>query len=440
MKTRVSFAGILACAAFFILAFSFQPSLAFSDELILEIDPDEQSLSPLLEYLPEEQKSFYESSFDALRQGYVFGYQELFQVSRLKSEGVETVLNPLQKDLSLLESQIQNLEAQMETLEKQQLFAKQQQAELLSLSQKMAIQLELVRLEVQDVKIKFENLLGAFLRLRLQSIGEDSQIHIFQLFSSASQPSEVLFQMYLADQVQDQLTLVLQDLLNQQLNMELVSRQVQQSEQQLALTVEQLISRSASLQQQQEYQRELFSYRLEEEEFFESLLSTAREEQDVILARIRDLSQGTSFVLGDQLQEAFAWPVSPLLGISAEFQDPDYRSRFGLDHNAVDIPTEQLTPVQAPLSGRVVTVHDGGERGYSYLQLVHRGGYSTVYGHLFSFRVEEGDLVQRGQVVGLSGGAIGTRGAGRLTTGPHLHFEVLRDGEHIDPRTVLPSL
>ncbi|MDZ4217150.1 MAG: M23 family metallopeptidase, partial [Candidatus Gracilibacteria bacterium] len=109
-------------------------------------------------------------------------------------------------------------------------------------------------------------------------------------------------------------------------------------------------------------------------------------------------------------------------------------------HDAVDIPTDQLTPVIAPLSGKVLEVHDGGATGYSYLQLAHRDGLSTVYGHVYAFKVQEGELVRQGQLIALSGGALGTHGAGRMTTGPHLHFEVLQDGVHVNPMDYLPSL
>jgi murein DD-endopeptidase MepM/ murein hydrolase activator NlpD len=80
----------------------------------------------------------------------------------------------------------------------------------------------------------------------------------------------------------------------------------------------------------------------------------------------------------------------------------------------------------------------GGEKGYSYILIVHRDGYATLYGHLSSFLVATGDQVKKGQVIGLSGATPGTHGAGPMTTGPHLHFEVIKNGKHIDPLSVLP--
>jgi murein DD-endopeptidase MepM/ murein hydrolase activator NlpD len=83
-------------------------------------------------------------------------------------------------------------------------------------------------------------------------------------------------------------------------------------------------------------------------------------------------------------------------------------------------------------------VHDNGDESYSYLILAHKGGLLTVYGHMSEILVKERDIVFPGEIVGLSGGIPGTKGAGYLTTGAHLHFEVIKSGKHIDPLKILP--
>ena len=74
----------------------------------------------------------------------------------------------------------------------------------------------------------------------------------------------------------------------------------------------------------------------------------------------------------------------------------------------------------------------GWESGYGkYIRLRHNNGYETAYGHMSAFArgVEEGKRVRQGQVIGF----IGSTG---LSTGSHLHFEILVNGRFVDPMRV----
>lgn len=133
----------------------------------------------------------------------------------------------------------------------------------------------------------------------------------------------------------------------------------------------------------------------------------------------------------------FSWPVyGP---VSAGFRNSAYHEHFGVPHHGTDIVVGQGTPVASSAEGVVFLVRDGGEKGYTYVLIGHRNGYATLYGHLSSVSVAAGQEVSAGQFIGLSGGKPGTPGAGPMTTGPHLHFEVIRSGENVDPLTVLPQ-
>lgn len=133
-----------------------------------------------------------------------------------------------------------------------------------------------------------------------------------------------------------------------------------------------------------------------------------------------------------------AWPVDPELGISAHFDDAGYEARFGMPHQAIDIPVLQGSVVAAAADGTVVKVSDNG-MGFNSLVIRHDGGFATLYGHVSEFLVEEGQEVVAGDPIALSGGRPGTKGAGRMTTGSHLHLQVLKDGAPVDPLQYLPD-
>lgn len=131
-----------------------------------------------------------------------------------------------------------------------------------------------------------------------------------------------------------------------------------------------------------------------------------------------------------------SWPVQPTEGISADFEDPFYLERFGIAHEAVDIPVLQGSDVHAAAGG-VVNVAANNGMGYNYV-IIRHNGFATVYGHVSEILVTPGQEVQEGDVIAKSGGQPGTPGAGGLSTGQHLHFELVSAGQKIDPMPYLP--
>lgn len=128
----------------------------------------------------------------------------------------------------------------------------------------------------------------------------------------------------------------------------------------------------------------------------------------------------------------FIWPIEPRY-VSSYYKDQSYYDSVGSDHEAIDIPAAQGTDIAAPADGYVYFVNPPVEGGYGYLALKHTNGFLTVYGHVSEVSVKRFEFVAKGQVFAKSGGAPGTPGAGVMTTGAHLHFEVHRSRKTLDP-------
>jgi murein DD-endopeptidase MepM/ murein hydrolase activator NlpD len=99
-------------------------------------------------------------------------------------------------------------------------------------------------------------------------------------------------------------------------------------------------------------------------------------------------------------------------------------------HSGVDMAAPACTSVHAAAAGVATVGWSPGGYGL-YVVLQHGGGVATLYGHLESSPLVRGDPVAAGAEIG----RVGSTG---LSTGPHLHFEVRRDGRPVDPAGLLP--
>jgi murein DD-endopeptidase MepM/ murein hydrolase activator NlpD len=162
----------------------------------------------------------------------------------------------------------------------------------------------------------------------------------------------------------------------------------------------------------------------EEETQLENLLR----EQEAALERQRQAGRaptprtpslgGMQWPLTGPITSPFGTRLNPFGGGKSEF------------HPGIDIAVDVGTTVAAAATGRVLIA--GWVSGYgNYVAVDHGNGLSTGYGHLSQIFVSVGQDVQRGQALGASGNT------GR-STGPHLIFEVRRNGTPVDPTPYLP--
>lgn len=130
-------------------------------------------------------------------------------------------------------------------------------------------------------------------------------------------------------------------------------------------------------------------------------------------------ASAVSLPLGQHVTSAFGWRKDPISG----------ETRF---HKGVDVRAAYGQSVPAAADGKVVQAGEQGSYGLTVV-IEHGSGIRTRYAHLSEVAVRAGDTIARGQDIGRVGRS------GR-STGPHLHFEVLADGQPVDPVQVAARL
>ena len=190
-----------------------------------------------------------------------------------------------------------------------------------------------------------------------------------------------------------------------------------------AEVAELLIRQQAEQAEQQAFMRALDA----DEAALRRVLDDARREEEALIrsiqARLSAEGDGSVFV------GTFLWPVPGFAigsGAGSRFGNRVHPVLGGTRfHSGIDIPAPSGTQVLAANGGTVVSA--GWNGGYGNAVVIdHGGGYASLYAHLTSFSVSVGQTVMRGDQIG----RVGSTG---MSTGPHLHFEILRNGRHIDP-------
>ena len=140
----------------------------------------------------------------------------------------------------------------------------------------------------------------------------------------------------------------------------------------------------------------------------ETLLAKRKMDRDVFIAG-RPVKKGW-------MSSSFGKRTDPITGNRAWHDGVDFAGKDGAD-------------VISVAAG--VVVYADTRNGYGKMvEINHGGGYSTRYGHHKDLKVKSGDIVRKGEVIGLMGSS------GR-STGPHVHFEVFKNGRVVDPSTYI---
>jgi murein DD-endopeptidase MepM/ murein hydrolase activator NlpD len=128
--------------------------------------------------------------------------------------------------------------------------------------------------------------------------------------------------------------------------------------------------------------------------------------------------------------DLFIWPAAGYITSSYGYRRwPFGGGNVRQFHSGLDIGAPMGSPVRAAMSGRVSTVGWDDVLG-NYAVVSHHSGYRTMYGHMSTVRVKSGAYVGTGERIG----DVGSTG---MSTGPHLHFTVYKNGVTVNPRNLM---
>jgi len=310
-------------------------------------------------------------------------------------------------------------------------------------------EIDRTNLEIKKVNLEIEQKdeeitrqkdhLGSVIRL-MQRQDDKSTLEIFLLNGTLN---EFLNQIKYLEDINKEISRSLDELKKFKAELEARQKELKGKNQELTSLKNELENKKFVLATDQQNKTYILDQTRSSEKEYQRLLNLARAEQQQAQADIVNLEKAVRAkiqkISGQELQfndAGFIWPVAKNM-IMATFHDPDYPFRYIFEHPGVDIRAAQGSSVRAAASGYVAIAKDAG-KGYSYIMIVHGDGLATVYGHVSRIFVAPDEYVVQGQAIALSGGTPGTNGAGRLTTGPHLHFEVRLNGLPVDPQEYLP--
>lgn len=162
----------------------------------------------------------------------------------------------------------------------------------------------------------------------------------------------------------------------------------------------------------------------------EKALNTMRQEisqiQRIVSQQDNTINQSKQALIGNLGFADFLWPLAAEGTISSDYGNRMHpifeEERF---HTGVDLAVDMGVVIKASAGGAVTLSESF--NGYGLTVIIDHGhGLSTLYGHASELLVKAGDIVKANDPIAL----VGSTG---ISTGPHLHFEVRQDNQHIDP-------
>lgn len=324
-----------------------------------------------------------------------------------KQEDVEKEINNLNAKIEKLQNNIERLDNQIIETRRN---VKQLNQEIKKLEEEFEEQQELYR---ERIKVMYMNGPTSILEVLFES----------QSFADFIGRAEIIKAIVENDRN------ILQSIYEKKVEIENKVKEVREKEQSLLNMQNEYSSQKAELDVACSEQRRLYDKLEKDKSYLERVLKAEEEESKLLEKQIKQIQSRTSKNKFGNLSKTGIIKVSDLGYI------PRVTSLFGMRmhpvlgyarmHNGMDIAVPTGTPIYSMAEGEVIIAQYMSSYG-NVVIIDHGNGLTSTYAHLSRISVSVGQVVEKGQMIGKSGNT-------GLSSGPHLHFEIRKNGTPIDP-------
>ena len=276
--------------------------------------------------------------------------------------------------------------------------------------------------ELQEAQAKCDRQYDDYCE-RAKLLLQKGLVSYLEILVDADSFSDFLTRISLVKQIAEYDNDTLSELKEKVVEIEAIKKELDKENDRLKALKSEADSQMAVLKQKQAESQAIIDSIKSDIAAFEKALAAQEAAEAAARDEIRRLTQSSS---GSYTGGAFAWPSTSTY-ITSPYGTRVHPVTGKLKtHTGIDIGAGMGTNIFAAADGKVL-ISGWNSGGYgNYVVIDHGGGLTTLYAHCSSLLVSAGQRVSRGQVIAKCGST-------GISTGPHLHFEVLKNGAHTNP-------
>lgn len=340
-------------------------------------------------------------------------YNNQLKENKDKQKNISNQLNKVKKEEEEIITKIQTLESKINESEEE---IKSLRAKISKTESEIGITLENLEIAEENIEDK-QDIMGD----RINVMYRNGTIGYAEVLLNSKSITELLTNLDMIQRIVEHDVDLLKELKEQKDIIEKEKISLENQKRQLVNLKSGVEQEQKSLQVSRGEQERLRKDLVKDKVALERMLDQAKKEADALTNKLRSLQSSGTYV-GGVLQ----WPVPGYTHINSYFGNRKHPIlKVPKFHTGIDIEVPAGKNVVAAGNGKVVTACSLGGYGRTVI-IDHGGGIMTLYAHNSKLLVSEGSNVVKGQKIAL----VGSTG---VSTGPHVHFEVRKNGQYVNP-------